>query len=84
MENVEISNEERAKMNDLVFELMEREVGVVIQQVFPHRVWINGKLEEVTKAQEEIEQVSRDMWKTTLSINQNLWRESDGDNKEKE
>jgi len=34
IEEAEISDEERARMNDVVFQQMEHEVGIVMQQVF--------------------------------------------------
>lgn len=33
IEEAEITNEERARMNDTVFQQMEHEVGIVMQQV---------------------------------------------------
>ena len=33
IEEAEISDEERARMNDTVFQQMEHEVGIVMQQV---------------------------------------------------
>ena len=43
---------------------------------------INFQLEEVILAQGEVEKVSRDMWKSTLSIGQGVEREADRKGKE--
>jgi hypothetical protein len=39
IEEAEISDEERARMNDTVFQQMEHEVGIVMQQVPQDGYW---------------------------------------------
>jgi hypothetical protein len=39
VEEAEISNEERSKMNDQVFQQMEMEVGIVMTHVSSYRFW---------------------------------------------
>ena len=39
IEEAEISDEERARMNDTVFQQMEHEVGIVMQQVPQDSYW---------------------------------------------
>ena len=70
-------------MNDQIFQQMEHEVGIVMAQVRSFScLKIDVKLEEVITAQGEVEKVSRDMWKSTLSITQSVEREADTKEKE--
>lgn len=48
VEEAEVSNEERSKMNDQVFQQMEQEVGLVMAQVALSALLRNGLFVELT------------------------------------